>query len=1004
MKNLLLLFLAIFLAGATNAQLIGVKTIKASGGDYATFTEAVNALNSSGVGAGGVTFNVDAGFVSVENCPVITATGTSVSPIVFQKYGTGANPVIKPVYTFTNSAGIAIQGGDYFTFDGIDISTVFDPNGNNTYSFDFGYYIYNASTANGAQYNTIKNCTVTLNRYVITTRGIYQNIAINPTSAAGANSYNTFDNIFIQNSCWGIYFKGHTVNNDLSCVIKNCTIGASTANDIGDCLNSSGIRVTGSAGINVFNNEIRNVTVTGGTLYGLWLENTKGTNNIYNNKIHDLVSATTFTTSFVYGIQITCLASYTTVCNVYNNTVYALQHGATAPTATRLIQAMGMTGTGSTGNFYYNSVRIEEDANPTSTCFYNAAKANLKNNIFANFSAAGATSTRHCIYNGGTLLVSNYNDYYIAAGTNNYVGFSGSAYSSLADWQTGTSMDAQSISSDPLFTSATNLFPTNVALAAGTPIAGITTDIAGATRSATSPSMGAYELPASLTWNGSADSDWNTAANWTPNAIPTSTSDVSIPDVTTNPMVNQPAASPAQCNNITIQAGAVLTINTGKALTVNGTLTNNAGTAGLVVKSSGSLIEHSSGVSTTVERDIVSGADAWHLFISPVAESIQASAASCFNTAYLDRYEESWGAWVRLVDNEYVLPETAYSVNFPIGDHTLVFPGTLKTSPFQYTNLSFTAEAPGYLDGWHLAGNPYPSGLNLALCTLTGGLNAFAYSWNGSNYATYSIGSNDFPGIAPSLGGFFVRTSSGSNNLTLDNAAKTHGGTFLKNDAVIKDMLKLLVNGNGYSDVTFIRFNENATPGFDQDQDAYKLFGIVAAPQLYSLLSRDVASVNSLPSIETNSDVAIGFKAGAENAYTITASGMESFNSSTPLLLEDLQTNTTQDMRQNAIYSFTAAPGDTEHRFNLHFKSANGIGDIIPGKLSIYSSHHTVFVSNLESLQGRLEVYNITGQLLYSASLTGNPTDKIEMGNNTGCFVVKAITVKGISTGKVFVN
>ncbi|MEI6889952.1 MAG: hypothetical protein WCL03_11820 [Bacteroidota bacterium] len=54
------------------AQLTGVKTIKSSGGDYATFTDAITALNTAGVGVGGVTFNVDDDLVLVEDPPAIT--------------------------------------------------------------------------------------------------------------------------------------------------------------------------------------------------------------------------------------------------------------------------------------------------------------------------------------------------------------------------------------------------------------------------------------------------------------------------------------------------------------------------------------------------------------------------------------------------------------------------------------------------------------------------------------------------------------------------------------------------------------------------------------------------------------------------------------------------------------------------------------------------------------------------------------------------------------------
>ena len=115
------LIIALFFSAISFAQLTGVKTIP---GDYPTVAAAIAALNASGVGAGGVTFNVAAGHTETFTSPtagrITTLTGSVSSPIVFQKTGTGNNPLI------TSGTGvayidaiIAIGGCDYITFDGI---------------------------------------------------------------------------------------------------------------------------------------------------------------------------------------------------------------------------------------------------------------------------------------------------------------------------------------------------------------------------------------------------------------------------------------------------------------------------------------------------------------------------------------------------------------------------------------------------------------------------------------------------------------------------------------------------------------------------------------------------------------------------------------------------------------------------------------------------------------------------------------------------------------------
>src|SRR5579864_2086866 len=73
-----------------------------------------------------------------------------------------------------------------------------------------------------------------------------------------------------------------------------------------------------------------------------------------------------------------------------------------------------------------------------------------------------------------------------------------------------------------------------------------------------------------LTWNGSVSTDWNTAANWTPAAVPGAADDAVIAAVSTEPSLT----SAVTVQDVTIASGASLTTN-GQALTVNGTLTNN---------------------------------------------------------------------------------------------------------------------------------------------------------------------------------------------------------------------------------------------------------------------------------------------------------------------------------------------------------------------------------------------------------------------------------------------
>jgi trimeric autotransporter adhesin len=473
-----------------------------TGGNFNSFTDAINYLNSDGI-SGSVIFNVNAGQTFMEDCPVLNYSGTATNTIVFRNGTGGANPVITATGgAGSYDAGITINGSDYITFDGIDIAV-------SGTVVEFGYFIKNANAGDGAQYNTIKNCKITLNRSNISTAAIRQSDYTDYTaSATGASSYNTYHKNVIENSRSGILLSGYpTLYPSLSCIIDSNTVGASTADDIG----STGIGVSSLKDVQIFGNEIRNVTTAGSsnTVNGLWLKYLKGINNIYQNKIHDL--SNTYigaSTGIVYGV----FADQSDTINIYNNVLYGFNHGRTTPTTTQLIRVIACSLDGSSGtyNVYFNSARLDEDANPSSTVFYSGCSTlsntdtfNVQNNIFANFSLAGATSKRYCWYHAlGTVNSSNNLLYINTAGTGNNVGFCNFDQKTLHLFATYISAAAPaqgnesgSCNADPNFASTSDLTFAGSTSAAnsGTPLPLVTVDFSGTTRDPSRPDIGAYE-------------------------------------------------------------------------------------------------------------------------------------------------------------------------------------------------------------------------------------------------------------------------------------------------------------------------------------------------------------------------------------------------------------------------------------------------------------------------------------------------------------------------------
>ncbi|MBK6722222.1 MAG: IPT/TIG domain-containing protein [Acidobacteria bacterium] len=157
-----------------------------------------------------------------------------------------------------------------------------------------------------------------------------------------------------------------------------------------------------------------------------------------------------------------------------------------------------------TVNVYHNSVGLFGSSDGVQSIAFLALGGNspgsfdIRNNIFVNSTlhAGGPNSGVVLDSTSGTAM--NYNDIYVTGAGAVFGSPDGGAtqLTSLAQWQSATGLDANSISSDPLFVSATDLHvsPSSPVSNIGTPIAAVTTDFDDEARSVTTPDIGADEF------------------------------------------------------------------------------------------------------------------------------------------------------------------------------------------------------------------------------------------------------------------------------------------------------------------------------------------------------------------------------------------------------------------------------------------------------------------------------------------------------------------------------
>lgn len=349
MKNffvVLFILVSLTIGKQTNAQLSGSKSIP---GDYPSIKNAVADLNIQGVGTGGVVFNIAANHVDTASNLVISITSnqpTSSNTVVFQKSGSGSNPLIVAApgnSTFADGI-VEISGVDYITFDAIDL---FDPNlsGDNE-RMEWGYALLRASTTDGTQHSVIKNCSISLQKSYTISVGIV--ILNRDTSGAvivaadsnGQNSYNKLFGNNISNVYRGILVQSPSTTRDNANEVGVVGENPNTITDWGgSTVAAEGIRMEGQTNAKINNNVINGGTGTANAVNGIiaTVFGTASNSKNYEISYNQVTVATGVSSSATYGIR--ALATGDSVL-IHNNIVensnaaqntasfYAISHDA----------------------------------------------------------------------------------------------------------------------------------------------------------------------------------------------------------------------------------------------------------------------------------------------------------------------------------------------------------------------------------------------------------------------------------------------------------------------------------------------------------------------------------------------------------------------------------------------------------------------------------------------------------------------------------------------------
>jgi hypothetical protein len=467
---------------------------------------------------------------------------------------------------------------------------------------------------------------------------------------------------------------------------------------------------------------------------------------------------------------------------------------------------------------------------------------------------------------------------------------------------------------------------------------------------------------------------------------------VIIPDVANNPVIG----TAVEVTNLTVQNGGVLTIAHNGSLTVNNTLTNNAGNSGLIIQSTaagtGSLISSTTYVPATVLR-YIDGSSAWHLVSSPVSDA----TAETFSGHYLQFFTEATAVWTDIVEPLTTLtPAQGYALWS--GEDTYTFQGNLNSGDVSIaTTQAFEDPEDETYYGWNLIGNPYPSSIDWAQLDDTWGA---VYYYTGTTYATWNNGAQTNGGtryVAPGQG-FFI--SSDGSNFQLTDAHRTHEGTsdYFKNRSIVENMLLLQVSGSQGSDEVCIRQQAEATNNFDRPLDAWKIrTGNTEIPQLYTLSGNGILSIDARPEC---TEIQLGFSCNQNGLFTFLLPEIHDFTSA---VIDDTKTGKRHNLL-NGSYDFNWDTGDSETRFKLHLNSV-GIEEIPAGdsNILIYAANGCIYINAAEHA-ALATITDIMGRTLHQQEISGNDLTIIPVNYKTGVYIVTVENGKELKTEKVFIK
>ena len=454
-------------------------------------------------------------------------------------------------------------------------------------------------------------------------------------------------------------------------------------------------------------------------------------------------------------------------------------------------------------------------------------------------------------------------------------------------------------------------------------------------------------------------------------------------------------SSNSTINDIGVDSGGSLNINSGTSLIVNGTSSGN--------------VSYNRNLATTN----------WYLMSSPVvgetyddayvtANNIASGTGDNRGIALFTSSDDSWD-YMESGETAPFAEGNGYSVKrSATGD--ISFTGTLNVA-----DVGVTLSSAG--NRFNLLGNPYTS--HIASAIFLTGEDAISetqtlWVWN---QGTGTSGAYEVKTVADAMvitpaQGFFVKANAAGGIFNFDKSNQfSTGGAFQRTE--IRPELYISVSNQTDVREAKIYYIENMTSGFDVGYEGELFNGVTNPLAIYTHLVADSEGKNyQVQSLPTNNYenmiIPVGINAVSGTAISIDAS-TNNFPDGINIYLEDKQDNNFTLLDADSSFD-TTLENDLSGigRFYLYTTAGTLSTDAfeIHNNVSIYkTSNDNLRIVGVKNGTASIQIYNILGKQMMRTSFEGMGVNDISLPTlPIGVYIIKLATKTGTTNKKIIIQ